>query len=255
MRDGRRRPVVRFRGTPETARMARMLAGYNALARGVTVVHVGADGAAAALMTDLHRVFNDGRWDRGGRFYGADHISLKGGRDARSRILIDGFPTAELDYGGLHLRLLYHDRGLDLDGDPYILADGQPPGTRAAAKLASIVCINAGRRREAIGAVARRLGEDRPGGPPGWRAAEELVRLFEARHARVRADFYSGAGLRLQNVDSAIAADVLARFVARGVVCLPVHDSFLVPEEYAEELREAMREAYVARMGREPVIT
>ena len=146
--------------------------------------------------------------------------------------------------------MLHHERGLDLEGNPYEIFDGQPPEAREAAKLASIVCVNERSRAQALGAIRRRLAGTMPDGP----SAEELIARFEERHASVRPAFYSGAGLRLQNVDSAIAADVLAHFVARGVTCLPVHDSFIVPAQHEDELRSAMRDAYVARLGREPVI-
>ncbi len=48
--------------------------------------------------TNLYRVFNDGRWDRGGRFFGGwwQRVPSRW----RSNIKIDGHPTCELDFSG-----------------------------------------------------------------------------------------------------------------------------------------------------------
>ena len=52
--------------------------------------------------TQLYRVFNNGRWDHGGRFYGGGWQALP--KAVRSRLLIDGETTVELDFKSLPLR-------------------------------------------------------------------------------------------------------------------------------------------------------
>jgi len=65
----------------------------------------------------LYGVFNDADFKTGGRFYGGwwQEIPSK----FRDRITIDGKRTVQLDYSGLHPHILYHERGLELKGDPY----------------------------------------------------------------------------------------------------------------------------------------
>lgn len=58
----------------------------------------------------LHRVFNDGSFRCGGRFYGALHQGISS--ELRQCIRINGSPVTELDYSGFHLTMLYHMKGL-----------------------------------------------------------------------------------------------------------------------------------------------
>jgi hypothetical protein len=51
-------------------------------------------------------------------------------------------------------------------------------------------------------------------------------------------------------MDSQIAERVMLRLLAKGIPCLPVHDSFIVDRQSTKELHQAMDEAYSALMGR-----
>ncbi|MBV5343104.1 hypothetical protein JZU68_05665, partial [bacterium] len=64
----------------------------------------------------------------------------------------------------------------------------------------------------------------------------------------------SGAGLKLQNLDSQITEAILMRMTDKGIPCLPVHDSYIVPQQYEDRLRDVMMEEYKAVIGYEPVI-
>ena len=64
----------------------------------------------------------------------------------------------------------------------------------------------------------------------------------------------SGHGLRLQNIDSEIASKILMYFTKKSVPCLCVHDSFIVPEVYGDELMQVMKEFYKERLGYLPVV-
>src|SRR5262249_43582882 len=61
----------------------------------------------------LHRVFHRGDFANGGRFYGGhwQNIPKSGGRD---QLMINGQPTTEVDYRGLHIRLLYQEVGKEM---------------------------------------------------------------------------------------------------------------------------------------------
>jgi len=65
----------------------------------------------------LHRVFNNGSLECGGRYYGSFHQSIK--KSWRKTILINGNPVLEPDFVAHHIRLLYNMEGIDYRDDPY----------------------------------------------------------------------------------------------------------------------------------------
>jgi hypothetical protein len=203
-----------------------------------------------------HRVFNT-QWNLGGRWYGTFWQALR--KERRAQITINGQPVREKDYSNLHIRMLYEEQGLCLDGDAYdvkvprtaldlIRLAGMTP--RDAVKRATNAYINARPRRQAILAVAGILAtvpetDDklRPEGataekkrPPlkqeHLKASADLLEAIDARHPEPvrRAGFGSGAGLRLQRLDSDMMANVQRRARNEGVVMLSVHDSGLAAE-------------------------
>jgi len=70
-------------------------------------------------------------------------------------------------------------------------------------------------------------------------------------HGRISKYFCAGVGLELQYTDSCIAERVVGHFADRGLVCLPIHDSFIVQERHKEQLIRAMFLAYADIVGRE----
>ena len=79
----------------------------------------------------------------------------------------------------------------------------------------------------------------------------ELQERIKDRHKEIEHQFNSGFGLEGQFRDSSIAEKVLLHFVGRGICCLPIHDSFIVPHSHAAELRDVMLRAYREEMGQE----
>ncbi len=195
----------------------------------------------------LYRVFN-GNWDRGGRFYGGRWQNLAGGSETRSLLSINGDAVVELDYGELHLRMLYAEKGVDLGhADPYII--GAIP--RKLMKTAALTAINANNFDGARGSLqyAMNLGT-----LPKSHSPAELLRAFADAHPQLHGDLWSGAGIRLQRRDSEIMRFILHRLTNRGILALPVHDSALVATQHQRELEEVMRAAYLKVVGFEPQI-
>ena len=60
----------------------------------------------------LHRVFNQGSFSLGGRFYGGWWQNIPA--ECRAAITINGDPTIEMDYPRLHPTLLYDELGLEM---------------------------------------------------------------------------------------------------------------------------------------------
>ena len=96
----------------------------------------------------VRRIFNNSRWDQGGRFYGGWWQRCP--KDYRKKIKFDGIMTAEIDFSGLHIVILYAQEGInywaEVNEDPYELHginDIDPDvDLRAAAKLLLLTAIN-----------------------------------------------------------------------------------------------------------------
>lgn len=74
------------------------------------------------------------------------------------------------------------------------------------------------------------------------------------RHRPIAPFFGKDEGMRLMRMDSSIAIDILYHFAKRGVPCLSVHDSFIVPANSEAELRRVMIEFYQQKTGFPPVV-
>ena len=70
--------------------------------------------------------------------------------------------------------------------------------------------------------------------------AQWLIDALIAKHAPIASLFFTGIGLRLQRLDSDISEGVMREMRRRGIVVLPVHDSFLAPASKAAELEAVM---------------
>jgi hypothetical protein len=214
-----------------------------------------------------------------GRLYTGKYGHQGLSRVERATILFGGELCVEMDYSGLHPRLLYHLEGTDYPHDPYALwGDRTTPPLRVMAKVLVNALINAESERSAVSACNRKMSPYTGGeGPDGKRTRktgkgrEEAARLYEAHkttgaafadlvplvktyHAPIAHHFGKDEGIRLMLVDSAIALDVLYHFAGRSVPCLGCHDSFLVPRHAAQELYETMGLCYEERVGNLPVI-
>ena len=187
-----------------------------------------------AASNRLHRVFNRASFSNGGRFYGPWWQNIRS--ELRADITLNGVQTIEMDYPRLHPTLMYAEVGKPMRGDPYDLADWP----RDLVKVAFNTMVNADTPQAAMRSIANEIG-----GAGALAKAQTLVREIEAKHKAVAHMFGSGAGLRLMRVDSDMTERLLLRLQKRGVVALPIHDSYIVPDRVADkgELLEGMAEA------------
>lgn len=254
IRDADGQPMA-YRPTREIDRQDRKTAVFN---EAITSASVTIDGAenVVSLASPLTRIFN-GTIDRGGRYYAGgmswqnipstEEKAMKRGRaeDAgkhRQNLLIDGEKTAELDYSGLHPALLYSERGQAITSGVYDL----PGWPRGLVKTATNVMFNAPNERAALGAIAHHDNMQfmcDPGSSEAVRTARQLMNAIKAKHEPIKAAFNSDAGARLMRKDSGMAESVMADLTSKGVVVLPVHDSFIVQEKHQDLLQSAMFDA------------
>jgi len=196
--------------------------------------------------TDLRRIFNNGSFEQGGRMYGGWWINAP--KDLRHKITINGQPTIELDYSGCLIRMLYHERGSDYRDDPYSL----PPIEAWAEEQG----LGRNHYREAIKAMVQAVINDRDGLKPeqillpdglSFRPRfkrREVMQMIEDKHARIAGAFRTGAGLRLQRKESDLALVIITALMERGIVALPIHDSFITATENSDALYQIMNDLY-----------
>jgi hypothetical protein len=59
--------------------------------------------------------------------------------------------------------------------------------------------------------------------------------------------FCADAGMTLMNIDARIMLTAVDRLVGQGILCIPVHDSLVIPEQYEGAAREALHFAWHAQ--------
>lgn len=200
----------------------------------------------------LYRVFNNSRFDHGGRFYGGWWQSIP--REYRSFIGIDGHGTWEFDYSGMSLNILYAmENTAPPEGDPYELDGYDSAIYRETIKKAFNAVLNA----------TGKIDERKFDLPPD-KKLEDIIDDLEDRHQPISKHFRSGVGLELMRKDSDIAELVMLKMIEQDIPALPIHDSFIIPNtllkgeevhyDHERALKTAMIEAYEEIIGEKPVI-
>jgi hypothetical protein len=203
----------------------------------------------------VRRVFNRGSFECGGRFYGGWWQRCP--KKWRQSIFINDQPTNEVDFSGLHVVMLYAERGVPywhvVGRDPYEIQvpdflDDEMQARNVAKKL-MLVLINAGSVKDAFSAFRNKA----PQGSFEKRLdnvqLEIVRRLLVEQHEIIADSLGSDAGIRLMNRDSEISARIIDRFTEIGTPILSVHDSYIVTDGHEDFLIEAMSEAFQAVMG------
>ncbi|QDC08768.1 hypothetical protein FHY55_05745 [Oceanicola sp. D3] len=197
--------------------------------------------------TALYRVFNNGSFEQGGRFYGGWWQHVK--KYLRPFITMDGQSTVEADFKGLHPAMLFANAGLDIPPDPYALVPGITASEqlRDHAKTTFLALLNAGSSGTK---EPRNFDCDAHG-----MTAEEFQKAVVAAFPMLPGVFGTGIGLYLQREDSDMAEQIMLHFAAKGVPVLPVHDSFIIAAQHKEEIVQVMQAAFHDTYGQDPTIT
>lgn len=191
-------------------------------ATAITVPGVKCDTSAKRL----HRVFNDGSWRKGGRFVGGFWQQLS--RLDRQQILIDGQPCCELDFKATHATMVYNMQGMAAPEDSYNI----PGFDRDTVKKAFLVLFNCEGREATLNAMRHEKH---------IKKSEDVLTVIEETHPAICEHFHKRElGLQLQQLDSLIAAGVMDDMCKSNIVCLPIHDSFIVATEHEQALHNSM---------------
>lgn len=192
----------------------------------------------------LKRIFTDGAWDKGGRFYSVWWQSIPS--KYRKYIRINERSTVELDYKQMHPTMLYALCGNELVEDPYTLK-GFDEKSRGDLKVVLNTMINAADPISAKKSL--QYGMPKASLPDGYDSLDDVFDAFVDKHKVIVDYFFTDYGKTLQYFDSIIAEDVMLVLHRLGVVCLPVHDSFIVDFRYEQVLRAAMDVVFKYHVG------
>lgn len=190
----------------------------------------------------LTRIFSQGRYDKGGRYFSAfQQWTAK----QRSDLKIDGKSVMELDYKSLHPSLLYHKVGLPCPSDPYSLVGYD----RSQVKKAFSILVNRHNPDDCWESFCFYLHMKK-------KPAMDLEASLRRLHRPIEQYFGSGIGLELQYFDSLLCEAVIDKMMENtGAIVVPVHDSFIVKDDCLEAISDALdyAENLVAKeMGNPP---
>ena len=192
----------------------------------------------------VRRIFYQGNWQYGGRFHGGFWQQIGG--EARKKILINDFGTVELDFSGLHINIAYALEGLGpIEGDPYDVehvSNFSASEQRALVKSLILVCLNAPTLEKAFQAFRGEQPKSSAEKKLTDRELRSLLEAFNKKHPQIKNYLCSGSGLRLMNIDGAIAAKVVNHFTNKNEPILCIHDSFICREQFKDELIQVMNE-------------
>jgi hypothetical protein len=210
--------------------------------------------------TRLRRIFSNGSWEQGGRFYGAWWQRVPNRKiKFRRHLTINGMPTVEPDFSGLHINMLYAREGIPMpEGDVYKLDGYSNDDTfRQFVKQMLLVMVNAAREHEVRSALYQAVYFDgsldlpKEVGSTKAKDIDPVREAFAKKHAPIAHYFTSGKGIDLQYWDSVLAEYIMIHFAQQGIPCLPVHDSFIIDFRYENELIQVMKEGFKALFGQE----
>lgn len=226
---------VNFKGNSETKILRNKLELTNKLYQQFdfrTVLN--SDRTTTRLFPRLTAIYNNCSFSDGGRLYclpyrGINYQQLN--KQERSRIQINLADTVELDFSTLHLSMLYSQRNIELLSDPYSF-----DLNRNIAKKTILVLINADTELSARKALEKQFENTIDFKP--------IIAAAKQYHTPIADCFGSGIGIKLQNYDAKIAVNVVSHFTAKGVPCLPIHDSFIIDKRFKEQLKDVMVYAY-----------
>lgn len=207
----------------------------------------------------MHRIFTNGSFRQGGRFYRCWWMEIS--EEMRQKILIDGEETVEKDYSAIHPTILYaKETGEQPPVPPYMIDGPQTSAlVRKVVKKLLLVMINIKKGKDVKTAwVWHRDRYDNFSDAERQEVMaldiDDIIGKIKKHNAPIASHFSSNAGVKLQYEDSLVAERVMATLADQGIVALPIHDSFVVQKQHESALEDAMREAFVHKFGVEPRI-
>ena len=224
---------------------------------------------------NIYRIFSRLCWNKYGRFH-SSYQSIK--NKLRPTIFIDNEPTVELDFDGLHVRMLYHELGIECECLPYIYDKVEHPLERDFMKSIVLKVINAKNRHSVSGSFRniiykelidkkyklrnRIIDLDKmlslnlvdPNDFHVGPIVEYFIDMFISNHPKITHRICSDAGIDLMFKDSIIMDGILKRTTELNIPVLPYHDSVRFPTRFESIVYMIMTEEYEKVMKFKPII-
>jgi len=188
----------------------------------------------------MTRIFARGSMSKGGRFYQPWWQNMLSAY--RRYILIDGESTVECDFTAMSLSQLYAKEGITyIKGqDPYDLGLANWLGANDERRGVIKKFINALLNDEdsiyELRAKQSRIID-------GLKH-DQLLEKFCSKHPKIKHYIDQKIGLQLHYEDSSIADVIMSVCNKKGIVALPIHDSFIVKKRHKDELIQIMTKAF-----------
>lgn len=211
----------------------------------------------------MRRIFNNGSFTQGGRFYNAFWMEMPS--QLRLRIILDFQKVIEADYSGIHIHLLYNKIGIDYGAkkrDPYAIP-GYPETKeyRNLFKKLLLAAVNAKRKgtktgeTRAIMALRDSITKSEADYPAEIPDLHKVIADFKQYHWPIANFLFTGQGFNLMYKDSQIAELVMKTMYKHRIPVLPVHDSFICPKQHKDLLVDTMTLAYRSVTGSKLTMT
>ncbi|PIT81519.1 hypothetical protein B9Z40_12450 [Limnohabitans sp. 15K] len=151
-------------------------------------------------------------------------------KELRAQMLIDGKETVELDYKSNHLMMLIAMLGQPLPDDPYLAIAEISECSRDQIKVFTTASLGADSEVKAFNSLKRK------------RFNKELFNKIKlaATSLYEGLPLFTGVGVMLQSLEGQIALEIMEAGANKGIVVLPVHDSFITTADNESWLWDQM---------------
>jgi len=212
----------------------------------------------------VRKIYNNSSLKEGGRIFmtGANINELMS-KDNRRQIVINDIPTIELDYAQLWPRMAADLLGQDLDSDFDVYGveiEGYCKNImRELCKVGLMCLINSDSFESAYYATLSELKSsgvqekiDSAKSRGEWQEfpiIRKMLDMLMERNAYLVDYFFSKKATFLMNVESSLMDYMLERAVEDDRILIPIHDSVVVQEDYADIAESNMYKAYEVVVG------
>ena len=201
----------------------------------------------------------------GGRLYGGKFQTQPSGKweeqikagVGRNTMSINGSKVVEVDCVAMHPTLAYTQEGITLSDSfsPYAVcfdscgitySNTDHKQARKLVKMALLMMINAKDKKAAKSALHLEYVSNKNTTYSNIDKVdyEKLIDAISLHNKDIKQYFCSDSGVKFQYIDSQISLNTMWHFLSKGVLCLPYHDSWVVPLEYEQELHSVIKASW-----------
>ncbi len=226
---------------------------FNQIKLGFTDEYDGASKKTMIRNVYLTRIFTRGGC---GRFFQQHAMSYQIiPRQDRKYLTLNGQPTTEIDYSGMHINLLYAKENMGAyPRDPYMdvakkLTETPDKELREAVKQCILIAINAKDMKNYKKAMFWSNKNE-------WQllqnkkiSLEQVMQKFAEIHPQIAKYMNSDSGIWLMYKDSNIMEKVLLKLKEINILALPLHDSIICQQRDRRTVKRIMKEIYQEDTG------